>query len=1181
MDRLRVFVSSAIGECAAERAAARRAITSLNLEPVLFEELGARPYPPRELYRARLEDSQIVVAIYRVSYGWVAPGMQVSGVEDEFLLASGLGVDRLVYVYSDARGRDPRLQGVIEKAKASVTFASYSDPEELEARIRDDIAEVISARFRAQLPMGAAPDRPEDALSALVPSAQVRLRRADLEAEVLATIETHGRAFVEGPIGSGKSVLLAQLASANDWLYVDAKGLSESDAIGRCANTVRAALGESSATFPDLRAARHHLEAAWGRLQGGALVVDGLTDALSLLALPRRGSALGGPGLLLSAVGDVAVSSVERVVIPPLSVTEVQRLAFAVRGEAISDSVANELWRKSAGSPLYLRYYLATDMTRAEATLQDLELAAFASLQAEVREAVAYVTLAGRPLGTHDLAQLLGVPQPGAERVGAYLLAAKTLVRQSPGAVDIVHGHLRETLLNEIARNPAKHGFLASRLGAHLEEGEDYVTAFHVFDRAGDDRAVERILADASSQASKRGGGRPAITILRRVVDRAHLEGDRDRECQTRIALAQTFAQVGDASSANAELKLAAELATVDPSGRLSLFVRECELGIALDQEGGVPNLALLDDLHSRYETAGMAFEAARVLLQLSVEHVTRGDFEAAASAATKARVAFQALGDSYGLRLAELNLMSAISALPHRAEEARELAERVSLEIDADSAPRERAIVCNLMTRRLRATGSLVEAEKFAREAIAIGESLSDSRVIAINRINLGNVLRDDGRTAEALQEYRNADRVAAAGKLVHQEAAANELIASVLSELGDSKAALIHAHHAVGMSRAASDDEILARALEELAIALRSLGRTEEAVHAFTAAASALARRGRRGGHFATMLSTALQLCHEAKRAELLVPILGQAVSGAETPVAASAKRGSVDIAELCVGLADLSSCLEPALLVSTVATALSGLLESVPAPIEGRVLGRLVEALVARGAVVPPVNVSATVCGALLACDLKNLDLYTVTSVAQDVAALLENVAFRCQEDGAAHWIVSLRGGQTLVCSLTQLDDSAVVAGASMAAILLLLSLEPLIRRELLGAEAMPRTEVQIQYVSHVEFQRHVPASLSGLDDVLESEFALAQSSDFVAAEQPPVVCILRDDFGRRWRPREAKLSPSQMLVARLLGLMTSHFFAREVSADEVGPKIVGVMRRSMSRVQVEPSASDPRG
>jgi predicted ATPase len=80
--RVRVFVSSTLGELAAEREAASAAIRQLRLTPVLFE-LGARPYPPRDLYRAYLQQSDAFIGIYAESYGWVAPGMEVSGLEDE------------------------------------------------------------------------------------------------------------------------------------------------------------------------------------------------------------------------------------------------------------------------------------------------------------------------------------------------------------------------------------------------------------------------------------------------------------------------------------------------------------------------------------------------------------------------------------------------------------------------------------------------------------------------------------------------------------------------------------------------------------------------------------------------------------------------------------------------------------------------------------------------------------------------------------------------------------------------------------------------------------------------------------------------------------------------------------------------------------------------------------------
>src|SRR5262250_1721532 len=86
--RLRVFVSSTLGELAPERRAAREAITGMHLTPVFFEA-GARPYPAREIYRVYLEQSDIFVGSYWQCYGAPAPEMEISGLEEEYRLSSG------------------------------------------------------------------------------------------------------------------------------------------------------------------------------------------------------------------------------------------------------------------------------------------------------------------------------------------------------------------------------------------------------------------------------------------------------------------------------------------------------------------------------------------------------------------------------------------------------------------------------------------------------------------------------------------------------------------------------------------------------------------------------------------------------------------------------------------------------------------------------------------------------------------------------------------------------------------------------------------------------------------------------------------------------------------------------------------------------------------------------------
>jgi predicted ATPase len=144
--RLRVFVSSTLAELADERAAVARAISALGLTPVLFE-LGARPHPPRELYRAYLAQSDIFIGLYWQRYGWIGPDMEISGLEDEFRLSSS--IPRLLYVKTPAPEREPRLAAMIAELQAEGTdsYRPFRTPRELGRLVRDDLALLLSEAF--------------------------------------------------------------------------------------------------------------------------------------------------------------------------------------------------------------------------------------------------------------------------------------------------------------------------------------------------------------------------------------------------------------------------------------------------------------------------------------------------------------------------------------------------------------------------------------------------------------------------------------------------------------------------------------------------------------------------------------------------------------------------------------------------------------------------------------------------------------------------------------------------------------------------------------------------------------------------------------------------------------------------------------------------------------------------
>jgi class 3 adenylate cyclase/tetratricopeptide (TPR) repeat protein len=145
--RLRVFISSCLQELSQEREAVRRAVETLHMTPVMFE-LGARPYPPRSLYRAYLAHSEVFIGIYWQSYGWVSSEMDLSGIEDEFRLAHEK--PRLVYVKEPAPQRDPKLAELLTlmESEGALSYKRFSSHEELEKLVANDLALLVAERFQ-------------------------------------------------------------------------------------------------------------------------------------------------------------------------------------------------------------------------------------------------------------------------------------------------------------------------------------------------------------------------------------------------------------------------------------------------------------------------------------------------------------------------------------------------------------------------------------------------------------------------------------------------------------------------------------------------------------------------------------------------------------------------------------------------------------------------------------------------------------------------------------------------------------------------------------------------------------------------------------------------------------------------------------------------------------------------
>ncbi|MDB5077004.1 MAG: ATPase-like protein [Chloroflexi bacterium] len=229
--RLRVFVSSTLEELAPERAATREAIAQLRLTPILFET-GARPYPPRALYRAYLAQSDIFIGLYGKRYGWVAPDMEISGLEDEYQLAGDK--PRLIYIRKPEPEREPWLGALLDtmRSQGATSYHSFATPDELRDLVANDLAIFLTERFA-----GTASAPAQDNPSPLPAQHSSLIGRTAEMTEVAGLLRRQdvGLVTLTGPGGVGKTRLATQVATsvtnhfANGCAFVPLASLSEPD----------------------------------------------------------------------------------------------------------------------------------------------------------------------------------------------------------------------------------------------------------------------------------------------------------------------------------------------------------------------------------------------------------------------------------------------------------------------------------------------------------------------------------------------------------------------------------------------------------------------------------------------------------------------------------------------------------------------------------------------------------------------------------------------------------------------------------------------------------------------------------------------------------------------------------------------------------------------------------------
>ena len=107
---------------------------------------GARPHPPRELYRAYLAQSDIFVGLYWQRYGWIGPGMEISGPRTNSCSPRRCPACCTSNPRAGARGAAKRHDHPAPE-RGDGSYKSFRSSRELGRLVRDDLAMLLSERF--------------------------------------------------------------------------------------------------------------------------------------------------------------------------------------------------------------------------------------------------------------------------------------------------------------------------------------------------------------------------------------------------------------------------------------------------------------------------------------------------------------------------------------------------------------------------------------------------------------------------------------------------------------------------------------------------------------------------------------------------------------------------------------------------------------------------------------------------------------------------------------------------------------------------------------------------------------------------------------------------------------------------------------------------------------------------
>ena len=757
-----VFISSQIEVFSVERRKLVGLIDEKFRWRTFLFESTSRPYPPRAVYKAAIEQSQIFLGIYGTEYGWIDTenGMQISGIHDEWRIATECKMPRLAFVQETDRQRDPCLEQLIKEIQeGGVCTTTFDTSETLYRKVVASLDVLVTEYVLAGVEVyaGEIPDYSADLVDRY--KSEYIIETSFFRDELCPLLEKNRKMYVYGAQGSGKTVALTLLAKRHRGIYISLRNRSLLEVLGYLTNRLLGMSGRRTTKCTSIANAFMKYEQLLRNEEILLLIDDAdqnLDVARSLLDLEAGKSKVvfaGRKNIVHVDIVSIECTGFDREESKSYVLNVAPDADIALREEAIE---------KSRGNPQYLTYYCHRYKQKPLESLNSYHAAMYDDLAPSLQEILAILSVCECVLTSEQLAQ--AVSQYRATVTTAVALQkelkdVKFLVSNERGLVTVLHPAFREYVQKYVTESGVASGLHKALGGIYTEPRDIYFKLYHLV-CAGEGHRVYSELPNAETGAYLAGYVRIATRLFAEDVALSRQKRNVFRlgYALCHVALIKKD-RYGDPAGLRT-VKLAEKMFDKVGESEWAAAAKSTYATFLVGMNRGYEAISILQELACHYHSEGLVYQEAVARTNLSYVYAKLGRFDQLESESIRAKEIFESIGDIRGIGSCLVNLNNGYIARNENERLIKTCREIQKLAGKLDS-PRLEAAAQNGLTAYYRRKGKYDRAEDAAQKSISIGRQLGAWDLVALNYGNLGNVYRDQGKLCEARSCQKEVEKI------------------------------------------------------------------------------------------------------------------------------------------------------------------------------------------------------------------------------------------------------------------------------------------------------------------------------------------------------------------------------------------------------------------------------------